>query len=93
MKFVLLDNIHFKRKRSHKIERSLNCTKWKSAFILHGCSSPTSVMNRMLFTESALPGHFCVGFLIFRLFPVFRYLGFGKTEKLVPKTIRYFSVY
>ena len=32
MKFVLLDNTHFKRKRSHKIERSLNCTEWKSAF-------------------------------------------------------------
>ena len=31
MKFVLLDNTHFKRKQSHKIERSLNCTEWKSA--------------------------------------------------------------
>ena len=31
MAFVLLDNTHFKRKRSHKIERSLNCTEWKSA--------------------------------------------------------------
>ena len=32
MKFVLLDYTHFKRKRSHKIERSLNWTEWKSAF-------------------------------------------------------------
>ena len=31
MKFVLLDYTHFKRKRSHKIECSLNCTEWKSA--------------------------------------------------------------
>ena len=29
MKFVLLDYTHFKRKRSHKVERSLNCTEWK----------------------------------------------------------------
>ena len=29
---VLLDNTHFKRKRSHKIERSLNCTESKSGF-------------------------------------------------------------
>ena len=35
MGFVLLDNTHFKRKRSHKIKRSLNCTEWKSAFTLH----------------------------------------------------------
>ena len=32
MKFVLLDNTHFKRKRWHKIERSLSCTEWKSGF-------------------------------------------------------------
>ena len=33
MRFVLLYNTHFKRKRSHKIERSLDCTEWKSAFM------------------------------------------------------------
>ena len=32
MKFVLHDNTHFKRKRSHNSARSLNCTEWKSAF-------------------------------------------------------------
>ena len=31
MKFVLLNYTHFKRKRAHKIERSLKCTEWKSA--------------------------------------------------------------
>ena len=33
MKFVLLDYTHSKRTRSRKIERSLNCTEWKSAII------------------------------------------------------------
>ena len=42
---------------------------------------------------SALARHFYVGFPISRLFPVFRYLGFGKTKKPVLRKNRYFSVY
>ena len=42
MKFVLLDHTHFKRKRSHKIERSLKCTEWKPAF-----KEFTSVLNNI----------------------------------------------
>ena len=38
MKLVLLDNAHFKRKRSHKIERSLNCNEWKSVLIDATCN-------------------------------------------------------
>ena len=45
MKFALLDYTHFKRKRSHKIERSLNCTEWKSA--LTRTINPNFTHNRM----------------------------------------------
>ena len=47
VKFVLHDNTHFKRKRSQNSARSLNCTKWKSAFTsigFHFCFYPHFVM-------------------------------------------------
>ena len=47
-KFVLLDNTHFKRKRSHKIERSLNCTEWKSALRLRSWIAVDVVLHAFL---------------------------------------------